>query len=252
MECPNCGFIQPEDEYCANCGAHIPKALRRRRRRTVIALLVTLMCMGAVGLGAAYWASKHLISTSSPLPGEEGSGPAIERIPSPSSSPAGKPAHRASTKRPSKGAESKASKKGSGPLQAPEAPAPIQEAQPKPADRSTEKTQTPPETGSSEKDMESEIRRWAAQEWVAKGRELADYSREELALYMKALEADPNLAVAHYRIGLIQWKWGLRDPALDAFRQFLRHATKEEREKYPLPAGFTPEELGPAGEPEKP
>ncbi len=252
MECPNCGFIQPEEEYCANCGAYIPKAMTRRRRKAVITLVVTLVCVGAVGLGVAFWASKNLISTSSSPPAEEGFGPAIERMPSPSPSPAGKPGHKATTKRPSKGAEPKVGKKGPAPLQAPEASPPAQEAQPKPADQSKEKEGAPPEIGSPERDMESEIRRWAALEWVAKGRELADYSREELALYMKALETDPDLAVAYYRIGLIQWKWGLRDPALDAFRQFWQHATKEEREKYPLPAGFTPEELGPAGRPEKP
>lgn len=251
MECPNCGFIQPEEEYCANCGAHIPKALTKRRRRTVITLMVTLVCMGAVGLGVAFWASRHLVFTSSSPPAEEGSGPSIQRIPPSSPSPAGKPTHRAATKRPSKGAEPKAIKKGPEPSPPPEASTPTRPAQPKPPDQSAVKPESPSGTESSEKDMESEIRRWAAQEWVARGRELSDYSHEELAFYRKALEADPDLAVAHYRIGLIQWKWGLRDPALDAFRQFWRHATKEEREKYPLPAGFTAEELGPAGETEK-
>ncbi len=249
MECPKCGFVQPEEEYCANCGAHIPKAMSRRRRRTVIALLVTVVCVGAVGLGVAIYANRYMISTSPSPPLEEGSGPAIQRIPPPSSSAAGKPAPRSGTKRPSKGTEPKTAKKG--PLQAPEASSPSQAEQPKAADHSSQKAEASPEPGSSERDMESEIRRWAAQEWVAKGRELSDYSREELGFYMKALEAYPDLAVAHYRIGLIQWRWGLREPALDAFRKFWRHATKEEREKYPLPAGFTPEELGPAGEPER-
>jgi hypothetical protein len=242
MECPNCGFVQPEEDYCANCGAHIPKALTRRRRRTVIALLATVVCIGAAASGAVFWASRHPIPASPSAPAQEGSGPSIQRMSPPSSSAAGKPAHKAAVKKPSRSEGPKAGKRSS---ETTEAPPPPQVGESSSQDRAVAKAESPAEAGPSEKDLEGQIKRWAAEEWMARGRDLADYSQEELAFYRKALEADPNLALAHYRIGLIQWKWGLRDPALDAFRQFWRHATKEEREKYPLPAGFTPEELAP-------
>ena len=100
-----------------------------------------------------------------------------------------------------------------------------------------------PEVIPQEPDPEEQIRRWAAQEWFARGQELADNSEEELEFYEKALEVDPHFAPAQYYVGVIQLEWGNRDAALTAFRRFLQDANEEERGIYPLPETVTSDEL---------
>lgn len=57
-ECPRCGFIQPKDRYCANCGLDIdnykpaPKPLLRRLQENT-GFQVTLAVLIVIGLG--YW-----------------------------------------------------------------------------------------------------------------------------------------------------------------------------------------------------
>jgi tetratricopeptide (TPR) repeat protein len=95
----------------------------------------------------------------------------------------------------------------------------------------------------SEPDPEEQLRRWAALEWFDQGQALSDNSEEELGFYRRALEVFPGFAPAAYFMGVIYLEWGDRETALRAFRRFLRYATPEELQRYPLPETITPEEL---------
>ena len=92
--------------------------------------------------------------------------------------------------------------------------------------------------------MEGQLRRWAAQEWVTKGREQADSPEQALSMYRKALEVEPHFAPAYYHIGVLYWGGGDRDAALEALRKFWGEATQEEKESLPLPDGVSLEDLG--------
>jgi tetratricopeptide (TPR) repeat protein len=99
------------------------------------------------------------------------------------------------------------------------------------------------ESITDEPDPEELMRHWAAQEWFARGQELADSSEEEFSMYQKALEVDPHFAPAHYYRGVIYFERGERDAALAAFRQFLEYASDEERSVYLLPESVSQEEV---------
>jgi tetratricopeptide (TPR) repeat protein len=96
-----------------------------------------------------------------------------------------------------------------------------------------------PAAPSGGSDPEAQIRRWAAQEWVTKGREQAENPEQELSFYRKALEVDPHFAPAFYYMGLLYWGSGNRDACLGAFRSFWEEATPEEKESLLLPVDVT-------------
>jgi tetratricopeptide (TPR) repeat protein len=247
MECPKCGFQQPQDDYCAQCGISIRLALSRRQRKNLLALLSTFVLIIAAALYLPHWLSRertepHPASTASqgkpvlqktiPGPAEPGlthgeftepskpSGPEAEDLASPASEPT--PA-----------------------VPSPSLPASDTEPTPLPPPVTEPQTpKTPTEDTPLNPDPEQQIRRWAAQEWFEKGQELADYSEEELSFYQEALKVDPHFALAHYYMGLIHWEWGEEETAIASFRKFWRDATEEERAIYMLPEGISSEELG--------
>lgn len=236
MECPRCGFHQPEELYCAHCGVHIPSALSRRKRKATVALGATALAVLLVGGVASLWWSKSLETP----PPEPSSGPeerqAIPRIQPPPPLPSPR------VVQPQQTAPSRKtlpiSKKS-----APPTPSAIASPTHTPASPVGSEASAPP---IPEPDPEAQLRRWAAQEWVDRGRELPEEPEQQMYMYRKALEVDPGFAVAHYYLGMAHWRQADREAALNEFRMFWQGATLEERQGLPLPEEFTPEELGPA------
>jgi hypothetical protein len=249
MECPRCGFQQPEDEFCAQCGVHIGHALRKRRRSNAVALGGTLVLVGAGAVALTVWWSDGKRSADPSLSTTVPDRSSIHRIePAPPPPPAPQATPKAQKPPPSAAAATE--KKGSKTSVPP---------QPAAADASPRKGPvTPPsgatsETQPQEGELESQLRRWAAQEWVTKGKEQAESPEQELTLYRKAIEVDPHYAPAYYQIALFYGLAGDREAALEALRRFWEDATPEERVSLPLPDGVAPEDLAapPSGEPEK-
>lgn len=233
MECPRCKFQQPEELYCAQCGVHIPSALRRRRRRTLAALSGTALVLVLLGAAAAIlWFKDRLGSEAeSPIALEERQ--SIPRIQPPPPLPG------ATGRKDKESRQAHSRKSASTPTKSKiDDKIPVAETESKPSPPSH-----PPSAQQTESDPEVQLRRWAAQEWVDRGKELGDETDQEMEMYRKALEVDPGYAPAHYHLGLLHWRKAERDTALEEFRKFWKQASPEERRNLPLPEEIPPEEL---------
>lgn len=235
MECPKCGFQQPEEIYCAQCGVHIPRALQLRRRKTLVVLSATALAFVCLLAAAAIWWFEGRSASQKESAGAPEERQSIPRIqpPPPLPEPASRPQKETRPAQPRKAAS--ASKKSEVENQIPvpqteskaSAPGQLPSAQP------------------TESDPEVQLRRWAAQEWVDRGKELGDDPDQEMEMYRKALEVDPGYAPAHYHLAMVYWKKEQRDLALQEFRKFWQKASGEERLNLIIPEEISPEELGP-------
>jgi hypothetical protein len=227
MECPSCGFHQPEDLYCAHCGVHIPTALSRRKRRTMMAVGATGLALVLIGAGAALWWMREPPAPHTEPQEERQTIPRIQPPP-PLPEPAGLREKKATSA--GKSAPS-ATRKGR-----PPARAPGPEGQGTASQTNSSLPQAP------EPDPEAQLKRWAAQEWVDRARELADDPEQEMEMYRRALEVDPSFSVAHYHLGMAHWRKGERETAIEEFRKFWQNVSQEERQQFPLPEEVLPEE----------
>jgi hypothetical protein len=247
MDCPRCGFQQPQDEYCAQCGINISQALSRRQRKNLLALLATFLALVVAGLYLIVWISREPTEYVAPKAGGSGTKTAHEAL-EPAAPELPLLPDEAEKSIPPDNArdEDLASVSAEPKPETPISPAPESEDHQIPTIPPLPEPQTlqsSPDDAPLEADPERQIRRWAAQEWFYKGQELGDYSEEELGFYQKALEVDPQFALAQYYSGLIYWEWGDQETAIEVFRQFWRDATQEERELYLLPEGLSQDEL---------
>jgi hypothetical protein len=264
MECPKCGFNQPSDQYCAQCGIHIQNALKARQRKAWLgSILVVCLC---VATGMILFRRQVVQEEGNPgrIVAESGK----QRLASSPATRSSPPAEAPTTSRTRAGTRPPQT---SLPAQMPKAPpaaftAPPPVKNPRPAraaDREPPRvlaesvgTKVPKPMSAQRKgspaeqpeavDPERQLRKWAAQEWFAKGQELADNSEDELFMYEKALEVNPHFAPAYYYSGLIYLEWGEYEEAVAAFRQFLAAASEAEKAVYPLPEEVSPDDVLPA------
>lgn len=230
MICPKCGFSQLDDVYCANCGINIEKFLQKnKKKRYAESILILMVCAGI--LVAAYRLhqnrsdrSKNLKAPAAALmpeaprekarPQKHPTGrkgprprPRTAKAPAPSASPAPVQARQLS---PSAGPP--------GPKATPEERASADAPNPSPGDRDRGDEESEPTAG----------------QWFKKGLALDDDSDAEIQCYRKALDKNPEMAPALYRLGAIYFRRAEYDLADRAFAAFLRHATEEERRRYDI------------------
>lgn len=234
MECPKCGFQQPEELYCAQCGIHIPSALQRKKRRTTAALAVTTLVFVLLGAAAAIWWFKYRPSPKAESTVATEERQSIPRIqpPPPLPGPVGRPQRETSP---------------SGSRKSTTVPKKVkadEKIQPSEKDLKPSPSSQPHPAQPMEPDPEVQLKRWAAQEWVDRAKELGDDPEQEMEMYRKALEVDPGYAPAHYHMGVVHWRRAEKEVALEEFRKFLKEASPEERRSLPLPEDVLPEELG--------
>ncbi|MEJ5377269.1 MAG: hypothetical protein WHX93_11870 [bacterium] len=234
MECPKCGFRQPEELYCARCGVHIPSALKRQRRRTLAGLAVSVLAFLLLGAATATWWLKQRPATEPELLGpseERQSIPRIQPAP-PLPGPEGRPQKQT---RPAPSQKNVTASKKSRP--------PTGTSGSEAESKTPSSSQGPPPSPQiMESDPEVQLKRWAAQEWVDRARELVDDPEQEMEMYLKALEVDPGYAPAHYHLGMLYWRKADREMALEEFQRFWKQASAEERRSLPLPEELTQEE----------
>lgn len=221
MKCPRCGFVQLEEDYCAQCGGHIPSLLKRKRRKHLVLCLLTGLVVATGVAGLFFWfdyngggPSKELFSH------EERS--LIPRLAPPPPAPPRPPQALKKTK------------------SHPEAQNKIQSKE-----QFSPGTAVKRNEGNTPKDFDpgEQLKRWAAQEWLERAKELAGDREGETEMYRRAIEVDPSFASPHYHLGLLLWREGDLEAAKEEFKRFLDLATSEERELLLLPQGVNPEDL---------
>ncbi|MBW1983071.1 MAG: hypothetical protein JRJ12_17890, partial [Deltaproteobacteria bacterium] len=125
MICPKCGFSQPEDYYCANCGVNIGKYSQKKKKKQRLITTVVLVVLAASAIVVARFISvkegeqkvttikstelnrRHAARTLPPMPRTERqadktattrSSPArVASLPEASTSPQQRPAARSSS-----------------------------------------------------------------------------------------------------------------------------------------------------------
>jgi clan AA aspartic protease (TIGR02281 family) len=227
MICPKCGFSQPDDLYCANCGVNVEKFVQKKKKgRFKQGLTVALLAL------AAFIVVKFIV----PEKGSKQEEKATSKQPRLETSQRQKlaSANRESTRvdrsrsdefrRETPDVQSFAKKRGSRGEVPPSLPA--AEAARKPEPQS-----------------EADLSDLSAQELFDKGASLDDDSDREITLYQQAIEKDPNFAPAYYRLGAIYFRRADYDVAAEHFVKFLRNATEEQKQAYNTDLYFSPDDL---------
>jgi clan AA aspartic protease (TIGR02281 family) len=250
MICPRCGFRQPDDLYCARCGVEVERYVRKqRKRRYRWGLGLTVVILAAV-LAARLFMGEKPQAERSPAT-KEGKG---ERA-----SPEGKRGDQIEPRRqqapPVVPVPSPAKEPGQPPTE-------IQKPAVRPDQAQTRQARaTPPPQPEDKQKREGAPKTdegaQTAADWFDKGKALNDDSDLEIQHYQKALELDPELAPAHFRLGAIYYRRGEYDLAEHQFARFLKYASEADRVAYNIYLYYTPEYLtgvaeeAPAGTPTK-
>jgi clan AA aspartic protease (TIGR02281 family) len=235
MNCPKCGFKQPDDLYCARCGVEIERYVRKRRKRrysravglTIVILVGAFAARyvigptppadrrGAVKEGATERAGPE---AKSGTPTEPGQGQAtVVTPPQPVRQPS-RPS-RESPKSSTKPDQARAAQ-----ASAPAPPQPDQKQKGEPSHKANEGA-------------------LSAAEWFEKGKSLNDESDLEVQCYQKAVEIDPEFAPAHFRLGAIYYRRADYDLAEREFARFLRFASEADKAAYNIYLYYSPEYL---------
>ena len=224
MNCPKCGFSQPEDYYCANCGVNVEKYVQKRKKRGYgIGIAIVLIGISAIAV-TKYVQTTHRTEEAETISraGQEKSGSALKQTARTDS----RVQRTVRTQRPER-------KRGAGGRKTEEGSK---------SSRST--TETLSERGIAEKpspeaaEQEVKARQKEApltgRQWFQKGRALDDDSEPEIESYQKAIELDPAFAPAYYHLGAIYYRRADYDRADEEFVKFLSYASEEERQEYDI------------------
>ena len=238
MNCPKCGFRQPDDLYCARCGVEIERYVRNRRKgryRRAAGLTIVVL--------AVVFAARYLIRPTPPgdhrlSAVKEG---AIERT-----GPEAK-----------LGAPAEPGQRQASPVTP--SPPPVRQSRDlsgetqKSAARS-DQARTEQQAGATapaqadhtqkrEPSRKADEGALSAAEWFEKGKSLNDESDLEVQCYQKALGIDPELAPAHFRLGAIYYRRADYDLAEREFARFLRFASEADKAAYDIYLYYSPEYL---------
>ena len=212
MNCPKCGFSQPDDIYCALCGVNIEKyAQQKRKRRHKTGVLAAFLAVTTLAV-----ASFFLSSPKDDPAGTFGKS-TTETSPSLMS-------HRTSNEQEMSIDRSVSSSRQNSSSK--------QRRNDKISRRAREST-----NGRGEKKLaseESNTEQLTAQEWFARGYELDDDSETEIECYLKAKELDPKFAPAAFRLAAIYFRQANYDLADREFALFMKNASDEDRQNYDI------------------
>ena len=214
MICPNCGFVQPDDFFCARCGVHIEKHTRRQRKKQLIRFfLIALLAAGALLVWRAL------------IPFEPHDTMALKSAPSPQGQTSALISPRTRQNRRPARPE---------PSRSPDPAIPPEEHHAEPLPSAAARQDAPPE---QERTLKS------ARDWLERGAALDDDSDEEIQCYLKALDLDGDMAPAHFRLGAIYYRRAAFDTANQEFTQFLRLASEADRRQYDIHQYYSSAEI---------
>jgi predicted aspartyl protease len=82
-----------------------------------------------------------------------------------------------------------------------------------------------------------------ATDWFEKGKNMDDESEAEIECYQKALALEPEFAPAHYRLGAIYYRQANYELADEAFADFLKYASEEDKQAYSIYVYYSPSDI---------
>jgi clan AA aspartic protease (TIGR02281 family) len=227
MICPKCGFSQPDDLYCANCGVNVEKFVQKKKKgRYQGVLTVALLAL------AAFVVVKFVVPETTSNQEEKATAkqPRLERKQHKGMASAHKESAEVDRswsdefRKETPDVETFAEKRSSQ-SEVPPIP-PIGEPATRPEPRS-----------------EANLSRLSSKELFEKGASLDDDSDRETALYQQAIEKDSVYAPAYYRLGAIYFRRADYDLAAEYFVKFHMNATEEQKQVYNTDLYFSPEDL---------
>ncbi len=234
MICPKCGFSQPDDYYCANCGVNVDKYVQKKKKgRYNLGLTIALIAIAALAI------AKFTI----PKKGSQQPEITQEKQQKVATT---KPFEEIPRGRELASGTSESNELGRSPLNKPREETPDFERFAKKRVREREATpRSPLEEAPKKVEPQSEPNKsnFTAGELFEKGVSLDDDSDREIAFYQQAIEQDPKFAPAYYRLGAIYFRRADYDLAAEHFVRFLMNASEQEKQTYNTELYFSPEDL---------
>ena len=229
MICPKCGFSQPDDYYCAQCGVNVEKYVqKKRKKRFNLGLIITVLSIAALSL-ALFMSIPEEPKKSDISKDKSRETKVAQKSPSREKLQEQNVTSRA-RRRPGKVRGETPGVARSGNQLARK-----QETAGKSSLEDAAKRSTP-----QSEPKESTL---TSKGWFDKGFRLDDDSDSEIAFYQKAIELDPKFAPAYYRLGAIYFRQAEYDLAAENFATFLLHASETDRQRYNIELYFSPEDL---------
>jgi tetratricopeptide (TPR) repeat protein len=212
MNCPKCGFSQPDDIYCALCGVNVEKyAQQKRKRRRKTGFLAAFLAVATLAAASFFMSSPKDELVGQLSKNTTGGGPSLlshrtsdgQKIDLDGSLSSSQ--HNSNSKQRRRDNESRRAK------------------------QSTSKGRD--ETLTSK---EGEPKELSAKEWFEKGHNLDDDSEAEIECYLKAKELDPRFAPAAFRLAAIYFRQAKYELADREFAHFMKTASDEDRQNYDI------------------
>jgi clan AA aspartic protease (TIGR02281 family) len=236
MICPKCGFSQPDDYYCAQCGVNVEKYVQKQRKKRLnLGLIITVLSIAVLSL--ALFMSIQEDSKKSDISKDKSTETKVaRRSPSPD-----KPPEQNVTSRALRSNES--ARRRAGRVQGETPGAARSGNQLRRNQAKTERAPLEDATKRAAPQSEPKGSTLTSKAWFEKGRSLDDDSDSEIAHYEKAIELDPKFAPAYYRLGAIYFRQAEYDLAAENFSTFLLYASETDRQTYNIELYFSPEDL---------
>jgi len=229
MICPKCGFDQPDDIYCVFCGVNIERHQNeKKKRRNKGVILATITVVVALSIGAYLFFSGKAVSpdrTAETRHARQLAQLAEKKDPGLKSRQSGDVGEGEGQRRTRRGPQSKTSREFS------KASSPedrqLRDLEPSPRSSLPRDSEKSP-SGDDEEEIGT------ASQWFEKGQALDDDSDAEMECYDKAIELDPKLAPAYYRLGAIYYRHANYELADQQFAKFVEHASEADWEAYDI------------------
>jgi clan AA aspartic protease (TIGR02281 family) len=229
MICPKCGFSQPDDYYCAQCGVNIDKYVQKKRKKRFKRGLI-IAVLGIAALSIAMFLSTQKDSEKPDISKDTSKETKVAEKSPPRERPQGRNLASRAQRRPGKvrGETPEATRSGN---------------QLSRKQETTGRSSLEDATKRSAPQSELKESTLTSKAWFEKGLRLDDDSDSEIAFYQKAIELDPKFAPAYYRLGAIYFRQAEYDLAAENFTNFLLYASETDKQTYNIELYFSPEDL---------
>jgi len=229
MICPKCGFSQPDDYYCAQCGVNVEKYVqKKRKKRFNLGLIITVLSIATLSL--VLFMSIQKDPKKSDISEDKSRETKVAQ-----KSPSREKLQEQNVTSRARRRPGKVRGETPGVARSGNQLARKQETAGKSSLEDAAKRGEP-----QSEPKESTL---TSKGWFDKGFRLDDDSDSEIAFYQKAIELDPKFAPAYYRLGAIYFRQAEYDLAAENFATFLLHASETDRQRYNIELYFSPEDL---------